>query len=59
MFNQVKFAECIREQMTERGFGQKKGRAGFRTTFLPPEETIVRAVDMFKQNHEKFCARYA
>ena len=41
------------------GFGQKKGRAGFRTTFLPPEETIVRAVDMFKQHHEKFCARYA
>lgn len=24
MFNQVKFVECIREQLTERGFGKKK-----------------------------------
>ena len=40
------------------GFGQKKGRFGFRTTFLPPEEELDRACDLFKQHHEMFCQKY-
>merc|ERR1712087_846198 len=34
------------------GFGQKKGRVGFRTTFLHPD--TVNAVDQFRKHHEKF-----
>lgn len=41
------------------GFGQKPGRHGFRTTFLPSEEEMERAVDLFKKHHEEFCAKYA
>lgn len=40
------------------GFGQEKGRFGFRTTFLPSEEEMERAVGLFKQHHEDFCKRY-
>ena len=41
------------------GFGQKKKRIGFRTTFLPPEDVVLKAVDDFKRHHENFCARYS
>eukprot|EP00978_Attheya_sp_CCMP212_P016934 scaffold44773_cov45-Attheya_sp.AAC.1 len=41
------------------GFGQKEGRYGFRTTFLPPEEELKRCVELFKQHHESFCAKYS
>jgi len=41
------------------GFGQEQGRYGFRTTFLPPEETLNVAVGMFGEHHELFCKRYA
>ena len=39
------------------GFGQKKGRIGFRTTFLHPD--TVKAVELFKQHHEKFMEKYS
>ena len=41
------------------GFGQEQGRYGFRTTFLPPEETLNVAVVRFGEHHELFCKRYA
>jgi alanine transaminase len=40
------------------GFGQKRGRFGFRTTFLPPDEKMMEAIDKFKTHHENFCAKY-
>ena len=40
------------------GFGQREGRIGFRTTFLPPEEELNKAITEFKRHHELFCARY-
>ena len=40
------------------GFGQKAGRFGFRTTFLPSEKEMARSVDMIKEHHEEFCSRY-
>lgn len=39
------------------GFGQKKGRIGFRTTFLHPD--TVKAVDKIKSHHEKFVKDYS
>jgi len=39
------------------GFGQKKGRVGFRTTFLHPD--TVKAVDLFAKHHEKFMKEYS
>jgi len=39
------------------GFGQKKGRVGFRTTFLHPD--TVKAIDLFAQHHEKFTKDYS
>lgn len=41
------------------GFGQKEGRIGFRTTFLPPEEQLRKAVGEFDRHHKLFCDRYA
>jgi len=41
------------------GFHQKPGRYGFRTTFLPPEEEMSRAVELFRKHHEDFCKQYA
>lgn len=41
------------------GFGQEQGRYGFRTTFLPAEETLNVAVVRFGEHHELFCKRYA
>ena len=40
------------------GFGQKDGRYGFRTTFLPPEEELARAIVDFKRHHVMFCDKY-
>jgi len=39
------------------GFGQAKGRVGFRTTFLHPD--TVRAVGLFREHHEKFVKEYS
>jgi aspartate/methionine/tyrosine aminotransferase len=41
------------------GFHQKPGRYGFRTTFLPSEEEMSRAVELFRKHHEDFCRQYA
>ena len=41
------------------GFGQEKGRVGFRTTFLPPEDKIENAIDEIARHHELFCNKYA
>jgi len=41
------------------GFGQKPGRYGFRTTFLPPEDEMKRCVELIRIHHEEFCARYS
>jgi alanine transaminase len=41
------------------GFGQADGRAGFRTTFLPPADQVERAVALFAEHHADFCAKYA
>lgn len=41
------------------GFRQEKGRFGFRTTFLPKEEEMERAVGLFKKHHEQFCKKYS
>ncbi|EJK50290.1 hypothetical protein THAOC_30762 [Thalassiosira oceanica] len=41
------------------GFGQKEGRVGFRTTFLPPEDELNKAILEFKRHHELFCEKYA
>ena len=40
------------------GFGQEPGRFGFRTTFLPSEEEMARSVELIRQHHEEFCAKY-
>ena len=39
--------------------GQKEGRSGFRTTFLPPEDKIIQAVDDFAQHHKLFIEKYS
>ena len=39
------------------GFGQKKGRVGFRTTFLHPD--TLKAVGLFAQHHESFVKKYS
>jgi alanine transaminase len=41
------------------GFGQKQGRAGFRTTFLPPDEKMMAAIDKFASHHKNFCAKFS
>eukprot|EP00934_Nitzschia_sp_Nitz4_P005048 Nitzschia sp. Nitz4//scaffold476_size6971//4995//6965//NITZ4_009165-RA/size6971-augustus-gene-0.0-mRNA-1//1//CDS//3329552721//5038//frame0 len=38
------------------GFGQAKGRVGFRTTFLHPD--TVKAVELFRDHHMKFVEKY-
>mmetsp|Transcript_6085 Transcript_6085/g.13275 ORF Transcript_6085/g.13275 Transcript_6085/m.13275 type:complete len:315 (-) Transcript_6085:21-965(-) len=40
------------------GFGQKEGRVGFRTTFLPPEDELNEAIVEFKRHHELFSEKY-
>lgn len=39
------------------GFGQRKGRVGFRTTFLHPD--TVKFVSEFARHHEKFVKEYS
>lgn len=41
------------------GFGQKEGRVGFRTTFLPPEATLEAAIGDFAEHHEFFRQKYS
>jgi aspartate/methionine/tyrosine aminotransferase len=41
------------------GFHQKEGRYGFRTTFLPLEEEMSKAVDKIREHYEEFCAQNA
>jgi alanine transaminase len=41
------------------GFGQKDGRIGFRTTFLPPEDELNYAVKEFGRHHKLFCEKYS
>ena len=41
------------------GFGQKAGRVGFRTTFLPPNDKMMAAIGKFESHHKAFCQRYA
>lgn len=41
------------------GFGQKEGRVGFRTTFLPSDEELDRAIAMFGEHHLHFCEKYS
>jgi aspartate/methionine/tyrosine aminotransferase len=38
------------------GFGQKEGRVGFRTTFLPSEIDVV--VKEVARHHQWFCEKY-
>ena len=40
------------------GFGQKEGRIGFRTNFLPPEDQLEMAVDGSAEHHKIFCDMY-
>ena len=40
------------------GFGQKPGRFGFRTTFLPCMEDMKRAIAAMKQHHLDFCEQH-
>jgi len=40
------------------GFGQKAGRFGFRTTFLPSEEDMAKAVTLFAEHHKEFNEKY-
>ncbi|GKY93920.1 hypothetical protein MPSEU_000358900 [Mayamaea pseudoterrestris] len=40
------------------GFGQREGRHGFRTTFLPSEEEMARAVDMIGKHYADFCKEF-
>jgi alanine transaminase len=41
------------------GFGQKQGRVGFRTTFLPPDDKMTKAIDQFAAHHKYFCEKYS
>ena len=41
------------------GFGQKEGRIGFRTTFLPGDAQLFKAIDEFGRHHKLFCEKYA
>jgi aspartate/methionine/tyrosine aminotransferase len=40
------------------GFGQKEGRYGFRTTFLPPDEQMLPAIELFASHHRNFCKKF-
>ena len=42
--------------MPASGFGQAAGRAGFRTTFLPPEAQLRTAVSRFAEHHAAFSS---
>ena len=40
------------------GFGQKPGRHGFRTTFLPSSKDMKQAIEAMKQHHLDFCEKH-
>ena len=40
------------------GFGQEEGRYGFRTTFLPSDDEMVRVVEAMRVHHDLFLERY-
>mmetsp|Transcript_23246 Transcript_23246/g.38531 ORF Transcript_23246/g.38531 Transcript_23246/m.38531 type:complete len:515 (-) Transcript_23246:70-1614(-) len=41
------------------GFGQKEGRYGFRTTFLPSEAEMARCVEEIRKHYNTFLEQYA
>lgn len=41
------------------GFGQSKGRHGFRTTFLLPESQMVKVIEKISFHHKMFCAKFS
>jgi alanine transaminase len=41
------------------GFGQKEGRVGFRTTFLPPDDQLAQAIEDLARHHHDFCEKYS
>ena len=41
------------------GFGQVDGTFHFRTTFLPPEDSMGEVAERMRAFHEPFMARYA
>lgn len=41
------------------GFGQEAGRYGFRTTFLPSEEEMEKAVEKIAEHYQEFCSQYS
>lgn len=41
------------------GFGQKEGRYGFRTTFLPPDKDMIPAIEAFGVHHKNFTAKFS
>ena len=41
------------------GFGQKEGRYGFRTTFLPPDEEMMPAIEKFAEHHKEFVKKFS
>jgi len=42
----------------ETGFQQNSDRNGFRTTFLPPEVEMQRALGLLQRRHEDFCSKH-
>ena len=40
------------------GFGQKRGTHHFRTTILPPEESMDEVIDLLKSFHSNFLSRF-
>ena len=40
------------------GFGQKQGRYGFRTTFLPSERDMSEAIDRIREHYAEFCSEF-
>lgn len=41
------------------GFGETPGRYGFRTTFLPPDDALIPAIDLLARHHVNFCNKFA
>lgn len=41
------------------GFGQERGRYGFRTTFLPSKDELQRSMKLIHQHHIEFCSKYS
>ena len=40
------------------GFGQREGRFGFRTTFLPSESEVKSAIHSIAEHHKEFWLKY-